>query len=60
MPIGADNASKTGQSGGCVSAGGCFPTSGSGWLVFIFYRPLSRMPSSGVGSLHGGTGFRVS
>jgi len=33
------------------------------WLirnVHLYYPPLSRSPSSGVGSLHGGTGFCVS
>src|SRR5437762_2280691 len=33
------------------------------WLirsVHLYSPPLSRLPSSGVGSLHGGTGFCVS
>jgi hypothetical protein len=30
------------------------------WNVHLYSPPLSRLPSSGVGSLHGGTGFCVS
>src|SRR6266513_2564432 len=30
------------------------------WNVHFSSPPLSRLPSSGVGSLHGGTGFCVS
>src|SRR6266403_2248900 len=30
------------------------------WNVQLYSPPLSRLPSSGVGSLHGGTGFCVS
>jgi hypothetical protein len=30
------------------------------WHVHLASPPLSRLPSSGVGSLHGGTGFCVS
>ena len=30
------------------------------WHVHLYSPPLSRLPSSGVGSLHGGTGFCVS
>jgi len=30
------------------------------WNVHLSSPPLSRLPSSGVGSLHGGTGFCVS
>jgi len=30
------------------------------WNVHLCSPPLSRLPSSGVGSLHGGTGFCVS
>jgi hypothetical protein len=30
------------------------------WDVHLYSPPLSRLPSSGVGSLHGGTGFCVS
>src|SRR5882762_1568706 len=29
------------------------------WNVHLASPPLSRLPSSGVGSLHGGTGFCV-
>jgi hypothetical protein len=30
------------------------------WNVHLSFPTLSRLPSSGVGSLHGGTGFCVS
>src|SRR6266516_97083 len=30
------------------------------WNVHLYSPPLSRLPSSGVGSLHGGAGFCVS
>src|SRR6266851_180735 len=30
------------------------------WNVHLYSPPLSRLPSSGVGSLQGGTGFCVS
>ena len=30
------------------------------WNVHLYSPPLSRLPSSGVGSVHGGTGFCVS
>jgi hypothetical protein len=30
------------------------------WNVHLYSPPLSRLPSSGVGSLHGGSGFCVS
>src|SRR5207248_11116431 len=30
------------------------------WNVHLYYPPLSWLPSSGVGSLHGSTGFCVS